>query len=155
MLENIILLTTIQYFFCISVRMFGNMCDVFLSSFHSRCFSHWYTRDVSFVVKGYKLNLQQVMGSKMPNSVLQFMMKHTYFRRVRGSTRLGTYRKIKKKKNWTFLTSFCRIKIISSANFSPLNSTSFVLLTRIGANCVSLLRRPSFPPVVKAKRNFF
>ena len=52
------------------------------------------------LVKGYKLNLQQVMSSKVPNSVLQFMMKHTYFRKVRESesasrsesvTRLASY----------------------------------------------------------------
>ena len=34
-------------------------------------------------MRGYKLNLQQVMGSKVPNSLLQFAMKHTYLKKTK------------------------------------------------------------------------
>ena len=40
-------------------------------------------RDPTNAIKGYKINLQAMMGSKAPNSVLQFIMKHTYFKKVR------------------------------------------------------------------------
>ena len=32
-------------------------------------------------IKGYKLNLQEMMNSKVPNNVLSFVIKHTYFRK--------------------------------------------------------------------------
>ncbi len=58
--------------------------------FVCRCFTNWYTRDVKNTVEGYKLNLQHLMSSKMPNSVLQFMLKHTYFRKVSLDTKKGS-----------------------------------------------------------------
>ena len=48
----------------------------------SRCFTSWYTRDVNNTIKGYNINLQNLMGSKIPNGMLIFLMKHTYFRKV-------------------------------------------------------------------------
>ena len=39
------------------------------------------TRDVNNTIKGYKMNLQEMMGSKIPAGVLTFLMKHTYFRK--------------------------------------------------------------------------
>ena len=32
-------------------------------------------------IKGYKLNLQEMLNSKVPNNVLSFVIKHTYFRK--------------------------------------------------------------------------
>ena len=49
--------------------------------FFHRCFTHWMNRNIDNAIKGYNINLQNMMGSKVPNSVLQFMMKHTYFRK--------------------------------------------------------------------------
>ena len=46
-----------------------------------RCITHWMNRDVDNAIKGYNINLQNMMGSKMPNSVLQMVVKHTYFRK--------------------------------------------------------------------------
>ena len=46
-----------------------------------RCFLSWQTRDVTNTIKGYKLNLQDIMNSKVPNNVLSFVIKHTYFRK--------------------------------------------------------------------------
>ncbi len=34
------------------------------------------------MLKGLKLNLQTVMGSKLPNGLLNFVFKHTYVRKV-------------------------------------------------------------------------
>jgi len=45
------------------------------------CFVSWQTRDVTNTIKGYKLNLQEMMNSKVPNNVLSFVIKHTYFRK--------------------------------------------------------------------------
>merc|ERR1719270_2744141 len=45
------------------------------------CFVSWQTRDVSNTIKGYKLNLQEMLNSKVPNNVLSFVIKHTYFRK--------------------------------------------------------------------------
>jgi len=45
------------------------------------CFLSWQTRDVTNTIKGYKLNLQDIMNSKVPNNVLSFVIKHTYFRK--------------------------------------------------------------------------
>ncbi len=39
-------------------------------------------RDVQNAIKGYKIDLQKLVGSKMPASLLQFVAKHTYFRKV-------------------------------------------------------------------------
>ena len=46
-----------------------------------RCFVSWQTRDVTNTIKGYKLNLQEMLNSKVPNNVLSFVIKHTYFRK--------------------------------------------------------------------------
>lgn len=50
---------------------------------------HWKTKDVDNILKGYKLNLQDVLGSKVPSSVLNFYFKHSFCRkglkRVRSS----------------------------------------------------------------------
>jgi len=50
---------------------------------------HWKTKDVDNILKGYKLNLQDVLGSKAPSSVLNFYFKHSFCRkglkRVRSS----------------------------------------------------------------------
>ena len=40
------------------------------------------TRDVNNTIKGYNINLQNMMNSKVPNNLLLFMMKHTYFRKT-------------------------------------------------------------------------
>lgn len=42
----------------------------------------WQTRDVNNSIKGYQLNLQNMMNTKVPNGVLTFIVKMTYFRRA-------------------------------------------------------------------------
>lgn len=49
-----------------------------------RCVTSWMTRDVNNVIKAYNVNLQNMMNSKIPNACLAFMMKHTYFRKVKS-----------------------------------------------------------------------
>jgi hypothetical protein len=39
-------------------------------------------KDPDNMLKGLKLNLQTVMGSKLPNGLLNFVFKHTYVRKV-------------------------------------------------------------------------
>lgn len=46
------------------------------------CFNHWLTRNIDNPVKGYNLNLQNMMGCKIPTPVLQFVVKHTYFKKT-------------------------------------------------------------------------
>ncbi|TRY63549.1 hypothetical protein TCAL_08205 [Tigriopus californicus] len=41
----------------------------------------WFNRDMNDTIKGFQINLQQMTGSKLPNGLLNFMMKHTYFRK--------------------------------------------------------------------------
>jgi len=43
--------------------------------------SHWMNKDPDNMLKGLKLNLQTVMGSKLPNGLLNFVFKHTYVRK--------------------------------------------------------------------------
>ena len=47
-----------------------------------RTIVHWKTKDVDNILKGYKLNLQDVLGSKVPGSVLNFYFKHSFCRKV-------------------------------------------------------------------------
>lgn len=47
-----------------------------------RTIVHWKTKDVDNILKGYKLNLQDVLGSKVPSSVLNFYFKHSFCRKV-------------------------------------------------------------------------
>jgi len=42
---------------------------------------HWLTKNSDNMLKGLKLNLQSIMGSKLPNGILNFVFKHTYVRK--------------------------------------------------------------------------
>jgi hypothetical protein len=47
---------------------------------------HWFTKNSDNMLKGLKLNLQSMMGSKLPNGLLSFVFKHTYVRKVNALT---------------------------------------------------------------------
>lgn len=42
----------------------------------------WRTKNFDQVLKGYKVNLQHVLGSRIPNGILNFLFKLTYGRKV-------------------------------------------------------------------------
>lgn len=42
---------------------------------------HWFTKNSDNMLKGLKLNLQSLMGMKLPNGLLNFVFKHTYVRK--------------------------------------------------------------------------
>ncbi len=48
-----------------------------------RAVHHWMTKNSDNMLKGLKLNLQSIMGSKLPNGLLNFVFKHTYVRKVK------------------------------------------------------------------------
>ncbi len=49
--------------------------------FFSRILLHWRTRHADHILKGYKLDLQRMMGTKMPIGLLNFAFKHTFLRK--------------------------------------------------------------------------
>lgn len=54
----------------------------------------WKTSSIDNMVKGYKLNLQALTGSKIPNGLLNFAFKHTFLRKGNKKARaagLGGY----------------------------------------------------------------
>lgn len=53
--------------------------------------TNWFNQDPNNAVKGYKINLQNMMGSKVPNSVLQFVMKHTYFKKSQKNVKAAGF----------------------------------------------------------------
>ncbi len=55
--------------------------------FISRCLSSWMSRDINNTLKGYKLNLQNMLHTKIPNGVLKFAVKHTYFRQTKAKVK--------------------------------------------------------------------
>merc|ERR1711997_995834 len=44
-------------------------------------FMMWATRNADNLLQGYKLNLQQLMGMKIPAGILNFLFKHSYCRK--------------------------------------------------------------------------
>jgi hypothetical protein len=44
--------------------------------------THWRSRNIENVLKGYKMDLGAAIGSKVPASILNFFFKHTYCRKV-------------------------------------------------------------------------
>ena len=42
----------------------------------------WATKNADNLLNGYKLNLQQLMGMKIPAGILNFLFKHSYCRKV-------------------------------------------------------------------------
>jgi hypothetical protein len=47
--------------------------------------THWRSRNIENVLKGYKMDLGAAIGSKVPASILNFFFKHTYCRKVSSS----------------------------------------------------------------------
>lgn len=43
---------------------------------------HWASRNADDIIKGYKLNLQQFTGHKLPNGILNFWFKFQHCRKV-------------------------------------------------------------------------
>ncbi len=56
--------------------------DSFFIPLFSRAVYHWFTKNSDNMLKGLKLNLQSLMGMKLPNGLLNFVFKHTYVRKV-------------------------------------------------------------------------
>jgi hypothetical protein len=48
-----------------------------------RTMTHWRSRNIDNILKGYKMDLGAAIGSKVPASILNFFFKHTYCRKVR------------------------------------------------------------------------
>ena len=45
-------------------------------------FMYWAARNSDNLLRGYKLNLQQLMGMKVPHVCLSFIFKYSYCRKV-------------------------------------------------------------------------
>lgn len=45
--------------------------------------TYWRTKNMDLVIKGYNINLQQALGSRIPNMILNFFFKLTLGRKVR------------------------------------------------------------------------
>lgn len=54
-------------------------------------FMHWAARNADNIVGGYKLNLQQFMGMKVPNPCLAFLFKYQYCRKGLAKAK-GTFK---------------------------------------------------------------
>ena len=50
--------------------------------FYFRTIVYWRSKDVDHILQGYKLNLQNAIGSKAPASILNFYFKYTFCRKV-------------------------------------------------------------------------
>ena len=61
----------------------------------------WATRNADNLLQGYKLNLQQLMGMKIPAGILNFIFKHSYCRKVKNITISGV------QYNAVFEMAFC------------------------------------------------
>lgn len=42
----------------------------------------WRTKNPDLVLKGFKVNLQQALGTRIPNGILNFFFKYTFGRKV-------------------------------------------------------------------------
>ena len=42
---------------------------------------HWKVKDMDNILKGYHLDLQHLMGTKMPAAILNLVFKHTFLRK--------------------------------------------------------------------------
>ena len=51
-------------------------------NFYFRTIVYWRSKDVDHILQGYKLNLQNAIGSKAPASLLNFYFKYTFCRKV-------------------------------------------------------------------------
>ena len=47
----------------------------------------WATRNADNLLRGYKLDLQQLMGMKIPAAILNFIFKHSYCKKVRKNSK--------------------------------------------------------------------
>merc|ERR1712072_153196 len=45
-------------------------------------FMSWAARNSDNLLRGYKLNLQEMMGNKIPNGILNFIFKYNYCRKM-------------------------------------------------------------------------
>jgi hypothetical protein len=45
----------------------------------------WRTKYPENVIKGYKMNLQHALGTRIPNGILNFFFKYTFARKVGAS----------------------------------------------------------------------
>lgn len=48
----------------------------------------WRTKNLDCVLKGYKVNLQHALGTRIPNRLLNWLFKFTYGRKVNGTFNL-------------------------------------------------------------------
>jgi hypothetical protein len=53
--------------------------------FVCRVVAWWRTKFPENVIKGYKMNLQHALGTRIPNGILNFFFKYTFARKVGAS----------------------------------------------------------------------
>jgi len=58
------------------------MCILQLSACFYRVVAWWRTKYPENVIKGYKMNLQHALGTRIPNGILNFFFKFTFARKV-------------------------------------------------------------------------
>jgi hypothetical protein len=51
-----------------------------------RVVAWWRTKYPDNVIKGYKMNLQHALGTRIPNGILNFFFKFSFARKVGGSS---------------------------------------------------------------------
>jgi hypothetical protein len=101
------------------------------------CHTHWMARNVDNTIKGYKLDLQDMMGSKVPAPVLTFLLKHTYFRKSKKNVKaagFGCYTDAEVdemgKKDLSVLSEFlCDKQFFFGDDARMLDLKAFVLLS--------------------------
>lgn len=55
----------------------------------NRVVMSWRTKYPDNVIKGYKVNLQHALGTRIPNGLLNFFFKFNYVRKVSDSLKLS------------------------------------------------------------------
>jgi hypothetical protein len=59
--------------------VYSSLCHV------CRVVAWWRTKYPENVIKGYKMNLQHALGTRIPNGILNFFFKYTFARKVSSS----------------------------------------------------------------------
>lgn len=63
------------------MKIFLFLTTLFFSFLVYRTIMHWKVKDMDNMLKGYHLDIQQMMGTKMPNAILNLVFKHTFLRK--------------------------------------------------------------------------
>lgn len=68
--------------------MFRDNIDV---SVCDRVVMWWRTKQADNIIKGYKVNLQHALGTRIPNGILNFFFKFSYGRKVCDDVRVVSF----------------------------------------------------------------